>query len=302
MLNLVLIVILLGVCVAVPLGFALRLWRLRAGDRLGWLLAAAEAALVVFLVMSFGRWDIAGAYTRWILLALFAAAALVSLWRSAGAPWVQGTGRGWWRGRLNALASVALAAAASAYVAAGLAPRAGAHALAFPLEGGRFMVAHGGANPLLNHHHAHGAQRYALDITGLNDAGFRARGLLPKNLEAYEIYGAQVVSPCDGRVVATHDGLPDLQPPVTDRENAKGNHVVVSCGDVRVELAHLMRGSVEVRPGGHVSAGDPIGRVGNSGNTTEPHLHAHAVDARTGLGVPMEFDGRQPVRNAVFRR
>ncbi len=54
--------------------------------------------------------------------------------------------------------------------------------------------------------------------------------------------------------------------------------------------------------GARVEAGDLLGLAGNSGNTSEPHLHIHAVDAATGLGVPMAFDGRVPLRNRLFRR
>lgn len=46
--------------------------------------------------------------------------------------------------------------------------------------------------------------------------------------------------------------------------------------------------------------GDAIGLVGNSGSTTEPHLHIHAVDPGTHAGVPITFEGRFPVRNSVF--
>ena len=49
-----------------------------------------------------------------------------------------------------------------------------------------------------------------------------------------------------------------------------------------------------------LAAGDPLGRVGNSGNTTEPHLHVHAVDPETGQGVPVSFGGRSPVRNRLY--
>jgi murein DD-endopeptidase MepM/ murein hydrolase activator NlpD len=76
---------------------------------------------------------------------------------------------------------------------------------------------------------------------------------------------------------------------------------VIDCDGLRVELAHLREGSLRVAPGQSLAAGDLIGAVGNSGNTTEPHLHVHAVDAH-GAGVPIAFDGRAPVRNLLYRR
>src|SRR5690606_13411712 len=123
-------------------------------------------------------------------------------------------------------------------------------------------------------------------ITAVGPLGFRAKGLAPEELDRYAIYGASVVSPCAGEVVAMRDGLPDLVPPQTDPQNAAGNHVILACGDFHVELAHLAPGSIAVTEGARIATGDLIGSVGNTGNTTEPHLHIHAVDPRSGAGVP----------------
>ncbi len=98
-----------------------------------------------------------------------------------------------------------------------------------------------------------------------------------KELDRYPIFGATVHSPCDGAVVAAVDGRPDLIPPDTDREQLTGNHVVIACQGVSVLLAHFQNGSVGVQTGARVTNGQPLGRVGNSGNTSEPHLHLQAV-------------------------
>ena len=77
--------------------------------------------------------------------------------------------------------------------------------------------------------------------------------------------------------------------------------------DVNLLLAHLKRGSVLVKIGDRVSAGQPIGHVGNSGNTSEPHLHVHAQrqvtkDGNTEwVGVPICFGSRWLVRNSLVR-
>ena len=143
----------------------------------------------------------------------------------------------------------------------------------------------------------------------LNAAGLRARGLMPTDLDRYAVFGRDVHSPCTGTVVETRDGLADLVPPATDRENPAGNHVVLRCTGttptVDVLLAHLQRGSVAVEPGAPVSAGRLLGRVGNTGNTSEPHLHVHAVltgsgGVLDGEGVPISFDGRFLVRNSLM--
>lgn len=105
------------------------------------------------------------------------------------------------------------------------------------------------------------------------------------------------------------DGLPDENAPHPDPENPAGNHVVVRCAQqgVDVLLAHVMNGSVAVKPGQSVEVGQFLGRVGNSGNSSEPHLHIHAVKTGSGSvldgeGVPIRFDGRFLVRNSLVLR
>ena len=83
--------------------------------------------------------------------------------------------------------------------------------------------------------------------------------------------------------------------------------MVLTCQSVQVLLAHLQHGSLTVRVGDQVTTGQPLGRVGNSGNTSEPHLHIHAVPAGTedvlrGAGVPILFEGRFLARNAILSR
>ncbi|HEX8618088.1 MAG TPA: M23 family metallopeptidase [Thermoanaerobaculia bacterium] len=176
----------------------------------------------------------------------------------------------------------------------------GAIELRFPLSNGAYLVAHGGSDTAANMHGYDKAQRFGVDIMKLNSFGTRASGLSPRELNRYAVFGANVLSPCDGTVVAAVDGLPDNAPGIRDEKRKEGNHVIVRCGDANVTLAHLQKGSVTARPNTTVAAGAILARVGNSGNTTEPHLHIHAD--RNGLGVPARFDGRWLVRNSIVRR
>jgi hypothetical protein len=179
--------------------------------------------------------------------------------------------------------------------------------LEFPLRGGTFYVAHGGSLRLLNYHRISSrSQRFALDIVKLRRWGTRAAGIYPRHLGAYGVFGEVVYSPCSGLVTSTVNDLPDLTPGEMDRENAAGNCVVICMdgSDVSVLLAHLSRGSVLVSPGDHVLAGQSLAKVGNSGNTSEPHLHIHAqraVEGPTWEGLPMRFRGRWLVRNDLVR-
>jgi hypothetical protein len=158
----------------------------------------------------------------------------------------------------------------------------------------------------VNHHNTHAPQRYAMDILELNDAATRAASLYSADLKRYAIFGRAVHSPCDGTIAITVDGLVDNIPPRSDRRTPPGNHVVVACHGVRVLLGHLQHGSVSVQPGASVTPDDVVGRVGNSGNTSEPHLHVHAVRggtdgaASTGTPVPILFDDTFAVRNTIL--
>jgi murein DD-endopeptidase MepM/ murein hydrolase activator NlpD len=94
-----------------------------------------------------------------------------------------------------------------------------------------------------------------------------------------------------------------------DKKNVAGNHIVIRCDDseVYVGLAHLMQGSVLVKAGDRVTVGQALARVGNSGNTSEPHLHIHAKrggepESMLDEGVPMRFGGRWLIRNSVIRK
>ncbi len=183
--------------------------------------------------------------------------------------------------------------------------------LSFPLRSGVYYVGQGGNTRIINQHHASKAQRYALDIVKLNALGTRALGLYPKSPKRYAIYGKFIYSPCEGTISEAVDGLPDNIPPNTDIRNPAGNHVVIDCLGVRVVMAHMMQGSLKVQKGDSVKEGQLLGKVGNSGNTSEPHLHIHAVKAQgepeeailNGEGIPMLFDGRFLVRNhLIFSR
>jgi len=179
-------------------------------------------------------------------------------------------------------------------------------------------VLSGGISPLLNFHIFPSdsprdlAQTYALDIVKVRNNGFRTRRgytLKPKpaTAEHYEIFGTDIISPCPGLVVEYENSLPDQPIGGSDKINTGGNGVVLKCGNLHIHLHHMRKGSVVVNLGDNVVTGQHLGRVGNSGNTIEPHLHLHAEtivqDGNTnvhGRSVHMRFKGKFMARGDCF--
>jgi len=179
-------------------------------------------------------------------------------------------------------------------------------------------VLSGGTSPLLNLHIFPSelardiGQRYALDIIKMEPNGFRVtKGYTlnpkPDNINAYSMFEAAVYSPCSGKVVEQENDLPDQPIGSSDKVKTWGNGVVLQCSQYHVHLHHLKQGSVLVGLGDHVKVGQQLGRIGNSGNTIEPHLHLHAetiVEEGNpriyGQPVHMKFNRRYMARGDCF--
>ncbi|MGO2110475.1 MAG: M23 family metallopeptidase [Pseudoclavibacter sp.] len=106
-----------------------------------------------------------------------------------------------------------------------------------------------------------------------------------------------------------HRGLPSIGYALSQGRRASvgweglaGNHVYIESDGVVVALCHLQRASVEVRLGQRVRPGDAIARCGNSGNSTEPHLHIQVIDSvriEHAHAVPLTFRGSLPRNGEV---
>jgi murein DD-endopeptidase MepM/ murein hydrolase activator NlpD len=139
------------------------------------------------------------------------------------------------------------------------------------------------------------SQRYAIDWVEVYPDGKTYQGD-PLDNKNYKIYGSEIHSVADGVVTETKDGLPQNVPnaekmavPI-DFETIGGNHVIVDIGGGRFAFyAHMQPGSLRVKVGDKVKTGDVLGLVGNTGNSSEPHLHFDLCDASAMLaceGVP----------------
>ena len=94
-------------------------------------------------------------------------------------------------------------------------------------------------------------------------------------LEDYGIYNCDVYSPVSGTVIATLNSEPDIVPNTEEFTSSLGNYIYIKIdnSDTYFILAHFKQNSITVNVGDHVEQNQVIGKAGNSGTTSEPHLH-----------------------------
>lgn len=140
------------------------------------------------------------------------------------------------------------------------------------------------------------SHRFAIDFNRLDDRDFIVTGD-PSVNESYPTYDQPVLAVANALVVQSADAYPDQIPEAAVSvtiEEADGNYVILELSDgVYAFYAHLKPGTVQVSPGDRVTRGQEIGRTGNSGSSTGPHLHFQLMDRPSALaadGLPYEFD------------
>jgi hypothetical protein len=134
------------------------------------------------------------------------------------------------------------------------------------------QVLWGGDTLATNYHASVPDQRWAYDLV------VEPFNTGSDKLEDYGCYGIPVVAPVSGPVVSAREGEPDAVPGILSNniEAPTGNHVVIQLETgTYLVIAHLKEGSLTVREGDTVEEGQAIGQCGNSGNTSEPHIHIH---------------------------
>ena len=162
-------------------------------------------------------------------------------------------------------------------------------------------------------------QTYAIDVLQPGAPDPEGRGLDAP--ERFPAFGEPVRAMAAGRVVRVVDGQADHRArrstlavlylllveasarQVAGAHRVIGNHVVVDHGEGAFSLSgHLRRGSIAVAVGDLVDAGTVLGAVGNSGNSSEPHLHVQLMDrarAEEAAGLPFRWRGWEPVPGAA---
>ncbi|HEX6601445.1 MAG TPA: M23 family metallopeptidase [Solirubrobacterales bacterium] len=173
-----------------------------------------------------------------------------------------------------------------------------------PLRGDGWVVANGCCDAFTAHRGTvlpvnganHVAERFAIDFVQIGANGRLLDG--PRDAFAsYAYFGEPIYSATKGTVVGVVNDIPETPaggfPKNPTAQTAGGNHVVVDMGGGRYAFyAHLQPGSATVKVGQRVTAGQVLGRLGNSGNTDAPHLHFHVMDSPSPLasnGVPYRF-------------
>lgn len=194
-------------------------------------------------------------------------------------------------------------------------------ALALPLAG-RCRVVNSPADRVPSHGIEKFGLAHAIDLVPVDGDGVSAPRRMrswftSESPETFVGFGLPVRAPASGVVVWAHDGEPDggarraplvaLAFALTQARRVRagveavaGNHVVIEVdeGAGYLWLVHLRLGSVRVGPGQPVAVGDAVGEVGNSGNTTEPHVHVHLADSaqwRQARALPISFTSYRTV-------
>lgn len=195
-------------------------------------------------------------------------------------------------------------------------PLTGEIVIALPFEG-RWLTRNSPARRVPSHGTDLLGGRYAIDFVGVDDRRRTAdrrdwRTLVATEpVERFFAFGQPILAPADGVVVGAHDGETDhvarrsqltlvpyaLGQPARLRQGVTaiaGNHLIIALRQSRayVALVHLRAGSIRVAIGEQVTEGQPIAECGNSGNSTQPHVHVQVMDSpdvAVARGMPMAF-------------
>lgn len=158
---------------------------------------------------------------------------------------------------------------------------------------GEWTVFWGGDTKELNYHIQSKAQKNAFDFVIKDNAGksFKTDGTTN---EDYYAFGQGVIAPCDGEIVLVVDGIKDNKPGELNPMYAPGNSVILKTDNNEyLFFAHFKQHTIKVKQGQKVKQGELLGLCGNSGNSSEPHIHFHiqnVEDINIATGVKCYFE------------
>ena len=143
---------------------------------------------------------------------------------------------------------------------------------------GRWVLTWGGDTKELNYHHDVPNQRFAFDLLGVGEDGKTRKGDAAGN-EDYYAFGREVLAPAAGVVTDVITGVRDNVPGSMNSSSAVGNAVFIQHAEREISvLAHFKLGSIRVKAGQKVDRGQVLCLCGNSGNSSEPHIHYHLMN------------------------
>jgi len=162
-----------------------------------------------------------------------------------------------------------------------------------------WFVFWGGTNEFVNYHYVYENQRYAYDLVKVQDGQSYQNS--PIRNEDFYAFDEDIIAPADGKVVKVVDGIKDNVPGEMDERYATGNYVVIEHANNEFSMiAHFKKNSILVKSGDTVTEGQLIGKCGNSGNSSEAHIHFQVMDSPDivyGKSIRILFkDGNEPIQ------
>lgn len=156
-----------------------------------------------------------------------------------------------------------------------------------------WTVMWGGDTKELNYHVESEAQKNAFDLI-ITDKKGKSYKTDKKTNEDYYAFGKDIIAPCDGEIVLAVDGIKDNVPGILNPIYIPGNTVIIkTTNNEYLFFAHLKQHSIVVKQGQKVKQGQLLGLCGNSGNSSEAHLHFHiqnVEDMNSATGVKCYFE------------
>ncbi len=262
-----------------------------------------QAVALAIFVYLYGTWIYLSVYTKYAFGIAFLVALAAGIYQGSKQP--ESKQRKRW---LLRLFFSAILITASVLYFTGTTGKAEKAALSFPLKRDQYFILQGGKGlPANFFHYSYRGAVYAIDIVQLDKWGRRSGKIFSSRLNDYHIFNDTVYSPCSGVIRQARDENPDNIPPDRTRGPSNTNSVLIEADSFYVFMAHLKYKGVFVQTGEQVRPGQPVGLVGNSGFTLEPHLHIQA-HKRTGKDawyreepLLIEFDGRSYLLFEVIR-
>ena len=145
---------------------------------------------------------------------------------------------------------------------------------------GEWTVFWGGDTKELNYHVVDQAQKNAFDFLITDEKGNSYKTIGQTN-DDYYVFGKKIIAPAAGEVVLVVEGIKDNTPGEMNPIYVPGNTVIIkTANDEYLFFAHFKQHSIKVKQGQQVKQGELLGLCGNSGNSTEPHLHFQIQECR----------------------